>query len=148
MALTSAQVTICQHVLIERDNVPTLVRVVDMFMAPPATAPVPGGASPVMAMTLYITTRFTRDDDGLHSVGFTLTRPDGSVKKTEIATQRPNRGALQDADSSINIVAQVGVEPTHFGKHYFTVLVDEKEVAMATFFIVQLPAEAAPPGPN
>lgn len=145
MAVVSAFVIICQQVLIEKDNVPSVIRMVDLFSAPPDMPRLPDGSLVPVSMQLYINIRLTPDDDAVHNVSFTLTRPDGSVTQRELlsASAPIPPGGTTQGDRGLNIAGPLGVLPTHFGRHQIGVFVDGERVAIASFFIQQSPSESS-----
>lgn len=139
MSLVSAFAVVAQQILIERDNVPSIIRMIDLFTATPDIPRLPDGSLPPIQMQLFIYLRFTPDDEEVHHVGFVLQRPDGSETTQPIFAAPASRNVIPEGDRGINGVVPLGVNPTQFGKHQIFVLVDEVRVARAAFFILQSP---------
>jgi hypothetical protein len=97
MALVSAFAAVCEKILIERDNVTSLIRMADMFTVMPNVPRLPDGSLPAVPMQLYITLRFTHDDADEHEVSFKLVRPNGNEKVQAIDLTpwiRPDRNTI------------------------------------------------------
>jgi hypothetical protein len=142
MALKSATSAVCQNILVERDGVPSLIRVVDIFTVPAALPSVHGNVLPI-PMSLYINIKVSNDDEELHTVAFSLERPDGkSVIQTVTESAAAPVGSFPEADRSIVVAAQVGVEPMQVGVHRFHILFDGIEVSSASFLIKQAASES------
>ena len=75
MALVGAVAVICEKILLEKDGVTTLVRVVDVFT-------VPENAS--VDLSLWTQIRITSDDDAKHSLDLELVRPDGERQRSAV----------------------------------------------------------------
>src|SRR5579862_9295719 len=99
MAFVSATSHICERVLLERDNIPTLVRLVDVFYVPEDGPQMQDGARLPIGLTLYAQITVTPDDNEEHKATIRITRPDGSEKTVELPSQQFEAGAVvKDAD--------------------------------------------------
>ena len=145
MAFVSAIAVTCQQLLIERDGVSSIIRMVEWFGIPPNTPLFADGKRPPIVLTLFISIRLTSDDEDPHSISFELERPNGDLKRQEVMPERilapPN---VPGGDRVINVSAQLAVEVIQFGKHVFHVLLDGVQVAMTAFFILESPPELSP----
>jgi hypothetical protein len=85
---------ICEKVLIEPDNVPTLVRVVDTFTLP-AQTPAPPGVPTGVQLTIFVSLK-SGDVVGEFEVGFRLNSPQGKkdmVRKWPVELKGGEHGA-------------------------------------------------------
>ena len=148
MAFVSAVAITCQHVLIERDGVSSIIRMVEWFSVHPTTPVLADGKRPPVVMTLFISVRLTNDDEDCHSISFELERPNGDLKREEVMPERvlaPSN--IPGADRVINVSAQIGVEVIQFGKHIFHILLDGVRVAKTQVFILESLPESPPNSP-
>jgi hypothetical protein len=143
MALVSAFAAVCEKILIERDNVISLIRMADMFTVMPNLPRLPDGSLPALPMQLYIALRFTHDDAGEHEVSFKLIRPNGNEKVHAITKTAAALSVIPESDRGMNVGIPLGVIPEQMGRHEIVVLVDENPVARTAFFIVLLSEIAA-----
>jgi hypothetical protein len=143
MSLISAHVIIAQHVLIERDNVPSIIRMIDLFSITPDIPRLPDGTLPLIQMQLFINVRFSGDDDDEHDVGFTLRRPDGSETHRDVTKMAAAKSPYPEGDRGLNMAVPLGVNPTHFGKHEVFVTVDGEKVSGTPFLILQMASTSA-----
>lgn len=142
MALLSANILVCERILVEKDQVPTLVRVVDLFFVSPETPKSPDGKLPPMAMSLYASVVLTADDDDEHEVSIDLVRPDGSISPINTTKQKTAPSRLEHTHRTMLFAVQVGVNPTHHGDHEVRLTFDGEKAASAWFAIS---LNAAPP---
>lgn len=143
MAFKSAMAAVCQNVLVERDGVPSLIRIVDLFSVSREIVLPIDGALPPIPMSLYINIKLSCDDADPHTLEFSLERPDGESKTSTVIDKTPTPpGGIPEADRSIVVAAQLGVEPRQFGLHRFHILFDGEKVTEASFFIKQVVSEA------
>ncbi len=143
MALVSAFAAVCEKILIERDNVTSLIRMADMFTVMPNVPRLPDGSLPAVPMQLYITLRFTHDDADEHELSFKLVRPNGNEKVQAITKTAASLSVIPDSDRGMNAGIPLGVIPEQMGRHEIVVLVDGNPVARTAFFIVLLPEIAS-----
>lgn len=106
---------ICEKVLIEPDNVPTLVRVVDTFMLESQPAPPPGVPTGV-PLTIFVSLK-SGEVVGDFEVGFRLSSPEGKdnpIRKWPVEFKGGEHGANLKIDFVLT-------NPT-FGLYWFDVL--------------------------
>lgn len=144
MACISASVVTAQSALTEKDNVISLIRLVDTFLLPTLAAEQMANL-PRVAMTMYINIIMTSDDSGEHSISFTLTRPDGESKthillEHQIAPPAKFGGKYR----SMALVGPLGIEPKQFGLHRIDILLDEACVASTFFTLVSVSEGLSP----
>jgi hypothetical protein len=142
MAFVSANAVVCEKSLTEKDNVVTLVRVVDAFFIPPAMVGKP--ESPPVILTVYINIRTTSDDEDPHTVVLDLVRPDGETTPIPISTGAiVLKGKYSGIHRSMNATGQIGVFPKQTGEHYFAAKFDGEEVARVYFTLLPHETETA-----
>ncbi len=142
MAFVSANAVVCERALTEKDNVATLVRVVEVFFIPPNL--IGKAESPAVSMTVYLNIRVTSDDDNAHTVTLDLVRPDGETSPISIYTD----GVIAKAKypglhRSLNATGIIGVFPKQAGQHYFAAKFDDKEVTRVYFTLLAHETEMA-----
>jgi hypothetical protein len=142
MAFVSAYAVVCEKSLTEKDNVVTLVRVVEVFFIPPEMVGKPD--SPPVLMTVYLNIRVTHDDEDPHTVALDLVRPDGETVPIPISGDAiVLKGKYPGLHRSMNATGHVGVFPKQAGEHYFAVNFDGKEVARVYFTLLPHETETA-----
>lgn len=151
MAFVHATATICQNVLVEKDNVASLIRMADVFTIP---MPPEGQTLPPVQMSLWISIRATADDEANHSLAFELVRPNGQTKRFDVFENKPMPhplGTFATAGLSYKqVVAQgtIGVDPDQLGDHVFQIYFDGDMVAKAFFTLVAKREETPSEPPN
>jgi hypothetical protein len=142
MALVGAVAVICEKILLERDGVTTLVRVVDVFT-------VPENAS--VDLSLWTQIRITADDDAKHSLDLELVRPDGERQRSAVFKDTVLAAASNYPNSPHRIATAQGkmlVARATPGLYAFEVLFDGNVIAK-TYFVVNATQEPTQPAsPN
>ena len=147
MALVSAFALMCQSVLVEKDDITSVIRAAEIFLVPPQALASP--ESTPVSMALYIHIRLSNDDEGPHSVDFHLLRPDGSINSSNHALKDiPSPPArIPEGHRIIVLAGNLGVVASQMGNHAFVVKLDDVEVARA-HFTLQAGIPAQPVGQN
>jgi hypothetical protein len=150
MAFVSAFAVVCERIMVERDNVPSLIRMVDLFRIPSNAPRLGSGGLLPIPMSIYMMIRISPDDDAAHSASFTVIRPDGSQKPPLelFANQIAAPSIAPDGDRTFNTAALVGVEVTNFGKHRIVLNFDGQPVTETSFFILEMNEEETATNPN
>jgi hypothetical protein len=130
--LTAINFLVCERVLIEQDQVLTIIRVVDVFFIKPIPNVPPENR--LVTMTVLAMAKFAPEDASDHTMQFSLIRPDGDKKTVGDLTQiklAPKK--YPGLHSSVNFFTPVNVIPSQLGTHYFVISVDGEEVARTPF---------------
>lgn len=143
MALLSANILICERVLVERDNVPSLIRVVDLFYISPETPKNSEGNFPPVILSVFANVSVTGEDDKEHEISLVLGRPDGSLTPIDIPNQKASPGRVEDSHRTIVVAAHIGVNPSHHGRHEFRLIFDG-EVVASVWFVISRNAQPLP----
>jgi hypothetical protein len=144
MAFVHANALICEKVLVEKDEVASLVRVADVFLVDPRFV---GNSGSGIPMYLWVQIRITQDDNEGHSLAFELVRPSGDKKYNKIADNQRVGSTLLFETTHKNFVAQglVMVEPKEFGEHAFLIYFDDNVVTKVFFTLIAKPEIQSPP---
>lgn len=148
--LVSANVLICERVLVETDNVLTAVRMVDVFILPKAppehaanlkdTDPIPPDV-PIVQMWITANVKAIPGYSGSHSLQLKLIDTAGELSDLGEARVDSFRSLWPDAHPTFGTVVQLRVGAKRLGNCYVCLFVDEKEVARAPFTFT-LPLES------
>jgi hypothetical protein len=131
----SADLLICEKVLIEGDGVLSAIRLVDIFYVSkvPEISPERQGAQvSVLGMI-----RVEIGDLEEHAIEVRLVRPSGESstigepQRVRIEPKEPN------SPGGLNFVAQLGVIAKEMGVHYFVLLFDGQELTRSPFTLVE-----------
>jgi len=135
--VTSASFFICERVLIEKDDINSAIRIVELFNLP--AGPPPPGMPPLDQVAVWMTVvgilKFDSWDAESHTLQVQLVRPDGESvfagppSVFEIATP----SAAPNFPPGINFLSTTGVFARQMGLHYFVLFFDGIEVARAPF---------------
>jgi hypothetical protein len=107
---------ICEKVLREHDNVPTLIRIVDIFNVETPIDPLPEGVHLGTPLTIFVALK-SGDVAGEHEIGLRLTRPDGTtgpVRKWPVTFGGAERG--------VNLQLGFALDSPQLGLYWFDVL--------------------------
>ena len=131
----SADLLVCEKILIEGDGVMSMIRLVDIFYVntiPEIPIERQGSQMSVLGMI-----RVQIGDLEEHAIELRLMRPSGEssaigdTQKIRMEPKEPN------APGGFNFVAQLGVIAKEMGVHYFVMLFDGTEIARAPFTLVE-----------
>lgn len=137
-----AAAVLCERVLAEKDDVLSVIRLVDMFYVQ-VPKELPEGAQPVVPLTVLLS--FKRGDE-----------PDTNKHQAKLKIQGP-KGPIQDlpgamdfvfkpgevASANLIITIQLGVKD--FGRFRLDVFVDEKgPIAEIPFMLLERPEQKTP----
>jgi hypothetical protein len=144
MAFVHANALICEKVLVEKDNVGSLVRVVDSFSIPTESV---GKEIPIQ-MCLWVQIRLSNDDSDNHSLSFELIRPSGERTMNTVVKDQPVPSSIPSLlHKSLVVQGLVNVTPKELGEHVFLIHFDGDVVTKAFFTLVAIPEIQSPP-PN
>ncbi len=125
---------VCEKVLIEPDNVPSLIRVVDTYTLNTPTEPPPGFKTGAK-LTAYVSLK-SGDVIGNFEVGLRLIPPDGKghpVKKWPTEFRGNEHG--------VNMKIEFTLEDPQFGLYWFDVLWGDDVLTRIPFRLRTKPAE-------
>ena len=138
----TASLMICEKILIEKDNVHSLIRMVDLFHIPAKVS-----ADPTVQEFLELTAvslfKLEADDESTHDVEMWLEGPSGEPRRLG-GIQMKGEANPRGAPRGFNGRANVSVEAIE-GLHLLSVRVDGEEVAKAYFNIERTQIEAERP---
>jgi len=118
--VTSASFFICERVLIEKDDINSAIRIVELFNLP--AGPPPPGMPPLDQVAVWMTVVGILKSDGESVFA-------GPPSVFEIATP----SAAPNFPPGINFLSTTGVFARQMGLHYFVLFFDGIEVARAPF---------------
>ena len=127
---------VCEKVLIEPDNVPSLIRVVDTYMLElPATDP-PLGIKIAASLTAFISLK-SGDVIGDFEVGLRLNAPDGKEHPT-----RTWPAEFRGAENGVNMKIAFTLQDVKFGLYWFDVLWGDEVLTRIPFRLKPTPSES------
>jgi hypothetical protein len=143
--LVSANIFVCERVLVEVDNVLSFVRLVDVFIlakAPPESAislkegdPVPPGL-PMVQLWVAANVKAHPKYSQSHSLQIKLINTLGEVSALGQPTEERFNSLWPDAHPALGIVAQLNLAVRRTGTCYLCLCVDDEEVARVPFTLV------------
>ena len=111
---------LCERVLTEKDNVRSLIRIVDCFtVATPHTDLPPEGASPIISMQLVVALKGCGELQGDYEVTIQLRGP---TKVNEPAAEKVKVSFTDDHAHGTNIVMNITMGVLNYGDYSFDVL--------------------------
>lgn len=138
---------LCEKALQEKDEVLTLVRIVDQFTVTPMIANLPPGAplpdplpQPVMQTTLALVLK-SGDARGTHEISIELENPLGD----RVQIGMPISVLFEGDDRGVNIVASVTIAVEHPGLSWIDVRCDDRVLTRVPLRIDVLPLEPQEP---
>jgi hypothetical protein len=139
---------VCEKVLIEPDNVVSVIRIVDTFylQIPEGFSAVPSRPLGV-ALTAFVSVK-AGDVTGQHEIGLVLRQPNGKKgdpKKWPIVMNQPEEGANLKIDF---ILTGNDGAPPELGLYWFDVLWGEEVLSSIPFKLMRAEPTAAPVSPN
>ncbi len=143
MANTKPLVTaacVCEKVLQEKDNVPSIIRIVDTFFIQVPPEDFPKGVQPQLAMTAFVYLR-AGDLKGSFEIGLVLRSPSGKttpVQKWPVVFQAGN-------EEGANLTIAFGIaKPELEGGYWFDVLWKDQVLTSIPFKVRPLDEANAP----
>jgi len=119
--LISSLVLTCERVLIEQDQVLSVIRIVDVFFVQPEI-PVD---EQVVLINLFISTKFSPGSEADHTFQALLLRPSGELTLIgEPRTARIDSSRYPDFPGGFNAITQFPVAARELGTHYIIAQVD------------------------
>lgn len=129
-----AAACICEKVLHERDDVVSLIRLVDTFKM---TIPeIPEGMKPATQLTAFVSLK-SGDLEGQYEITMAIRTPSGKV------LQVPNKWPvlLKGGHQGANLVMKFGLPLVEFGLFYFDVIWEGDVLTSIPFMLEQLTEE-------
>lgn len=135
----------CEKLLTEDSGLMSAIRIADVFYYTPAppelNLPLKHQAIPI---ALFAAGRVPIHDTSNHRIEIKLVRPDGDVKSLGVLHDGPILPKIEGLPAGFNLNVQATVIPEQMGFHYFSVLIDDVEVARASFTLVRREAPLLP----
>lgn len=129
---------ICERVLQERDNVISVIRLVDKFFI---SSIVPTDGSFAMPITILLALKTGSADPGEHWVSIRVRRPSGAITALEAHRWPVQFG--EEANSGGNLILNLPLKTTDFGMHWIDVLCDDQPLTTIPFTLLQQVAASA-----
>ncbi|HTX38633.1 MAG TPA: hypothetical protein VME43_26590 [Bryobacteraceae bacterium] len=139
--IISATVLICEKILVEKDEVPSAIRLADTFCF--RKNPERPEETPIVLVNGFFMIRFVPNAPIEHSLELRLVRPDGETQT--IGGPNDARAEVRTPDTPIGFNAPFGfgLRAREPGIYYVTALLDGAEVAKAGFSLIEAPFEPA-----
>jgi len=134
--LLLAHVLICEHVLNEKDDVCSAIRLVDLFTLGKLQPLIPLEEQGVQISVLVQVKSQVGDNDE-HRLRLDLVRPNGESKTLIEHPPIIITSRAPGTPGGANIVLNVGVVASQMGVHYITLIADGHEVVRAPFTLQQ-----------
>lgn len=134
----SASILLCERVLVERDDVMSIIRVADAFYFQ-RDIKAPSQEYPAVVVSVFFIARFTPDAPSTCQIGLRLTRPDGEskvIREAEVEVSLQSR--LPNTPIGFNLAIPLPIAARQDGIHYITGLINGVEVARAGFSLLEL----------
>jgi hypothetical protein len=149
--LISATAFVCEKVLIEKDNVLSAIRLVDLFYAtevkleegkliPPQPSPEKSKLQTFVSMSLLVNLKARPGYQASHSLLLRITNPAGEEKNvSDESVQADFAAKIPEVPSGFTLIAQLNIQPKVLGNYVVHVLLDGEEVCKAYFGILKHP---------
>lgn len=140
-SLISAQLILCEKVLVEKDNVHSVVRKVDLFYV---SALPSGQDDQVLAkMSVLASARFQNMDNSEYNLSFGVLYPNGQRASLPSQTVKLKDLDLKfkDLPKGVDVTLELAVPVNQIGMHWMQFLVDDEEVARTWFWILSRDSE-------
>jgi hypothetical protein len=131
---------LCEKILQEKDNVNSAIRIVDVFnvLVPPN---LPSGAVAQIVLTLFMAFKAVDGPGGAYKVTVRLFSPSGNEVKGKEPI--PSFPVVLQTDGppeqgAANIVLNMAIPVSEFGRFAFHVLIDDEEITRVPFMLRQL----------
>jgi hypothetical protein len=128
--LLTSHILICEHVLNEKDDVFSVIRLVDLFTI---RQPLPEQEKAGVQISALVQLKSQIGDNQPHSFRLDLVRPNG---ETTLLMENPSvviESKASNAPGGANLIVNIGVLLKQMGTHYFTLMVDGEEACRAPF---------------
>lgn len=139
--IISAAVLICEKILVEKDEVPSAIRLADTFYF--RKNPERPEETPVVIVNGYFMVRFLPDAPMEHSLELRLVRPDGENQTFGGPNDVRAEVRIPDTPIGFNAPFGFGLRARDPGIYYIAALLDGAEVAKAGFSLIEAPFEPA-----
>jgi hypothetical protein len=125
---------LCEKLLQEKDNVASAIRMVDVFNVH-IPSNLPADAVPQIVLILFAAFKAPDGPGGTYRVTVRLYSPSGN----EIRGKEPASFSvvLNSEQLGANLIMNVALAATEFGKFAFHVLVDDEEITRVPFILQQ-----------
>ncbi len=127
----SATLLICDRLIEEKDDVFTLVRLIDYFRV--SVKPDFPIEQQVVKLRAFINLKTTPEDNSQHTILLRVIRPDGATGVAVPETPVELKTKVPATPLGINLGVQLDVVPRIMGTHYLVLVVDGKDAAWAQF---------------
>jgi len=137
-----AAAVLCERVLLEKDDVASIIRLVDTFYVQ-VPKQLPADAKPAIQLTVLLSfKRGDKPDSGQHQARLKLQGPTGKIQELPIAMDFVFKPG-DVASTNLIIIIQLGVK--EFGRFRFDVFVDgEGPIAEIPFMLLERTEQKTP----
>jgi hypothetical protein len=134
-----AAAILCERVLLEKDEVLSVIRLIDTFYVH-VPKELPEGANPIIQLTTLLSfKRGDEPDDSTHQVKLKIQAPSGPVKDLPVMVDfffKPGEIA------SANLILNIGLGIKEFGRFRLDVFVDDEgPIAQIPFMLLEQPEQ-------
>ena len=130
-SLIAANLLVCEKVLEEKDNVPSLIRVSDGFMIPK------GNELAALEFNVFANFSFEPSDQGPHRIRFGLLKPDGSSDLIGPETPTPDEShrdaAIVNGPRAFSTFIRLSLLANLEGVYWVTLVIDGEEATRIHF---------------
>lgn len=123
---------VCERVLVETDNVPSLIRIADTYHLELPQA-LPADTAAAVNLTVYVSLK-SGDVVGEHEIGLKLNRPDGLASE-----KRPWPAEFRGEAHGVSLRLNFTIANPAYGLYWFDVLWDGDEI------LTRIPLRLTPP---
>jgi hypothetical protein len=148
--LISTSLLVCENILVEKDQVTSAIRIVDIFYVPPLPLLPPGilmspeikeNFVPIIQAWGFVQIRANANHHGEHDLEFRTINTVGEM--LTIATARARfDSTVEGATTGITASAQLNIGVKRFGTCFLCVYLDGEEIARTPFTVTQLKVNA------
>jgi len=151
--LISATAFVCERMLVEKDDVLSAIRLVDLFYVtefqiregkpvPPQPFLGQSLAQAFVSMSLVVNLKAHPGYQASHSLILRIINPAGEEKNiNEAPIQADFAAKIPEVPSGFTLIAQLNIQPKVMGNYIVRVLLDGEEVCKAWFGILKHPRE-------
>jgi hypothetical protein len=140
--LVSVNLLVCERVLLEADNVPSAIRIVDIFYVPEKPANMPDDAVQLVQAYVMAVIRAVQGHRDQHKIRLRMINTVGEVSTlAEFHPTFESKAGLEATPPSVNMVAQLNLAVKRFGTSFIVLDIDNEEVARVPITLLQKPSE-------
>jgi hypothetical protein len=133
--LLSANLLICEKTLDEKDDVISVIRMVDVFYLRIDEAEPPEKQG--VAFRIFIQIKFDPQDTTEHAVELKIMRPDGEVQQIGASAKITAGSTIPGLPGGANLIAPIVVLARQWGLHFVILEVDGSELRRIPFTLLQ-----------